>query len=483
PNIDNQGGRAVSCSDYVCCSYKWCTPQAASQAFNKFKDAAKKVAAATVFRRNDNYLTSKILKKPFTFSTVIRLVQNAQLPSGIEVEDTASNYGCDNSNPKIYVVQAYTYDNKNWKYKARIARLYQFNYIDPKDQCPESSSTRDLEATDTHSPFTGGSLALCDFLQGYKKCVVSDPTSSLASQEQVATKKQLFPIPVPSTFVTAIIAGKACLAAVNAEVQTEYWLCYDACIPACTGVCTLAAGACAPECEKACGLQCNAATSPGCLVGSVPLNFDIPAVLPFPRVTAEVCKPDPAYLGKPTPPVCTPTCTKQISYVHALTLGKQLFGAIHVGIDKNCNPDLIGGGVVTGAFYATYKYPEYAKYANSIASAISAIAIGDLSTCTTMTIVARAAPDNYKIQLAAAACPLISQMMTKKNPFTGKADTAKKGEVPKTDWNKQNWNFDSVKAGSTTADAATVLNDACEDASAIEIPPVEQGLGGGRGEI
>ncbi|MEK6843044.1 MAG: hypothetical protein AABY04_01015, partial [Candidatus Micrarchaeota archaeon] len=196
PNIDNQGGRTPACYDYGCCSSKWCTQPAASQAFTKFKTAATEAAKASVFRRGNNYLQEKVLQRPFVFTTVMRLIQKANLPAGITVEDTPSRYGCLNENPKIYVVQASTEDGTNFEYRARIARLYKLNYVSSEELCKNGDLTPELAQSSTHGYQSPGNyLPLCDFLKAKRSCVESETTSSLASQEQVATKKQMSPIP------------------------------------------------------------------------------------------------------------------------------------------------------------------------------------------------------------------------------------------------------------------------------------------------
>ncbi|MFH1750293.1 MAG: hypothetical protein ABH863_01290, partial [Candidatus Micrarchaeota archaeon] len=455
PDIDNQGGRTPACFDYVCCASKWCTETAAMQAFMRFKDSAYKVAQATAFRRGDGFLAEKVLGRPFTFSTVLRMVEKAQLPPEIILEDAPSAYGCDPENPKIYIVQASTRDGKNFEFSARIARLYKLNYISPEEQCRNSGRTPELEATQTHPSYAGGNyLALCDFLKGKGRCVESESESSLASQEQAATKRQLTPIPVPSTFITLIaIHAPACRGAVTAAVDAQYELCSDSCITtACPAGTVATAGAAAPACVTGCRIKCNLATSPFCLSGSSPVNWDLPAVYPFPRSTSMICAP--IKPGDPLPPVCQPICAPKSSYVHVVAFGKQLFAPVHMGIRSTCFPDVIGVSLVAGTFYATYRYPEQARYMNAIASGMSSIITGDFGTCTLLSLFAQTQPDNFALQGSAAACAAISQMKSLKSLFGGGSEEKVKG-VPQVDWSKHEFDPDRIKAVGEAANAGT----------------------------
>ncbi|MFH0971830.1 MAG: carboxypeptidase-like regulatory domain-containing protein [Candidatus Micrarchaeota archaeon] len=468
PEIDNQGGRTNGCSDYGCCASQWCTPEAAQQAFLKFKDAAKQVADATIFRRQNNFIQSEVLKRPFTFATVMRLVEKADLPSGINAEDAPSSYGCKDENPKIYIVQASTPDGKSWKYTARIARLYKFAYLTPEEQCASNGMLPEMKATDTHGYSSPGDyLPLCNYLRGKGSCVQNEPESSLASQEQVATKRQLFPIPVPSLFVTAILKGIQCHTSVEAQVVAEFEGCVQACCAeycppqmVCPGPCR---ESCPAECESGsdpvCYSQCNAMTSPYCTVGSSPVNYDIPAVIPFPRMTSLQCLP--VNPGTPIVPICKPLCGPKASYVHNFPFSNQLYGVIHIGITKGCIPDVIGTTVVTGAYYATYKYPEQAVYVNALAQGVSSLVVGDFNTCQLLWTMALAKPGDYKLMGLAASCSVFTEMKSLKSPSGGKAEDATKGQVPKTDWGNYEFEFPDASQAAAPANALNEMGATC----------------------
>ncbi len=359
PTLDNQGGRTSTCYDYICCSSKWCTTEAAEQAFSAFKKTAEKIASATSFRRGNDFLIEEILRKPFSFATIIRLVENAELPDEIDVEDYPANYGCENNNPKIYAVQASS-NGGEWFYKARIARLYNLNYVDSEASCRTSSSTPALESTNTHSfQSPGNYLALCDFLSGREECVESDTESSLASQEQVESPSQLFPIPVPSSFWTAYIA------------RASY---------------------------------CNVPLKPP----EPEPHLDLPGVIPYPRTAVLACSSGAA--------VCTP----KRSYVNFFPLGNQLYAVVHVGITESCLPDFVGTTLVSSAFYATYKYPEYARYANSIATVAAGGVVGDFDTCLLLQAASMAFPEESRLQYAGTACSLYSENKGRAQNFVKK---------------------------------------------------------------
>ncbi|MEK6954448.1 MAG: hypothetical protein AABX01_05540 [Candidatus Micrarchaeota archaeon] len=454
PTIDNQGGRIAACYDAFCCSSKWCTTPAAGQAFLKFKDAAKKVADASAFRRGNKFISEKVLGKPFSFSTVIRLIEKAQLPDEVKLEDSPNDYGCQNENPKIYAVQAYSSDGKKFDFTARVARLYKFNYVDEGVNCKGGKATPESKGTPTHSYYSGGNyLPLCDFLGGKAACVESEAQSSLASQEQVATKRQLTPIPVPSTFVTALIGAASCRA-LTAAVDSEYATCLTSCGTATIGI-GLAGG---------CEAYCWGLTAPQCAAGSSGPHPDIPAVLPFPRFTTILCGPSP--IGSPiTPPVCMPLCNPKSSYVHVVPFNKQLYGAVHVGIRASCFPDLVGAGIVTTAFYGAYQYPKYSGYINAMASLTSSAIVGDLSTCGVLAAIASTQPDSFVLQGASLSCTVISEMKSLKSIFGGKAkvDTPK---VKKINWDEHFNNVDP----SEIAKAGDIYN------SQLSTTTVTQGL-------
>lgn len=352
PDIDSQGGRTNSCHDYVCCSGKWCTTTAASQAFLLFKDAAKKTADASAFRRGagNNFLMEKVIGRPFTFSTVIRLLENAKLPSEIAPEDSPTKYGCKEGNPRIYVVQASSVDGKVWSYTARIARLYKLFYIDPpEDGCKDGALTPALPQTTTHAYSSAGKyIALCNFLRARKNCVESEADSSLASQEQVEKKRQMTPIPIPSSFWTAYVARAS--------------------------VCNIPGGQAHP-------------------------HLDLPGVLPFPRWTSMVCI---TTVGA--------ACIPKRSYVDTFTMENQMFAIVHIGISESCMPDFLGTGIVAGTFYGTYEYPEYSKYANAAAGLASSAIIGDFDTCAVLYAASQAVPDEKQLEGSAAICSMYSQM-------------------------------------------------------------------------
>ncbi|HLC48124.1 MAG TPA: carboxypeptidase-like regulatory domain-containing protein [Candidatus Norongarragalinales archaeon] len=478
PNIDDQGGRTPACYDFICCAGKWCTEFAARQAFSKFKESAEKVAKATLFRRGNNFISDEILKKPFSFSTIIRLVENAKLPAEIRTEDSPEDYGCTLENPKMWVVQATSKDGKNFEYVARVARLYKYNYVSPEEECKGSGRTPEMPATGTHGYFSGDNyLALCDFMRGYKKCIESGSYSSLASHEQVGSKKQLIPIPVPSTFLTAYPAAEVCRSGINVAVRAEWLSCLEVCMPACysevcAAACVESLGTacieCKEGCDAACMLKCNVATRSGCYAGNSPYNLHVPAVLPIPRFTSEICTPDPP---KPEQPWCVPLCTPQISYVHMLTsiygvdtrIGNAVLTPIHVGISTVCSPDYLGAGAwvveTIGEQYVYSKHNDNAKTIGRIvAGSISALNIGDFKTCTMLSILAKAKPDVWQLELGALGCSMISQGLPSIKSIFKKGDPKLKvADVPHREWSPSDFNFDDVNKAASSAEALNSL--------------------------
>ncbi|MBI5224309.1 hypothetical protein HY989_00400 [Candidatus Micrarchaeota archaeon] len=350
PSIDNQGGRTPACYDYGCCSSKWCTQPAASQAFAKFKTAAAEAAKASVFRRGNNYLQEKVLQKPFVFTTVMRLIQNANLPSGITVEDTASRYGCLNENPKIYVVQASTEDGINFEYRARIARLYKLNYVSSEELCKNGDLTPELAQSSTHGYQSPGNyLPLCDFLKSDKKCVQNEQHASFASIEQAATKKQLMPSYAVSTFW-------------RINVFKQF----------------------APP-------------------GGTLVDMDLPDWRVF-RFATMTC---PA--GSVGGEGCW--CTPKQSYVFSDVSDNQIRANIHVGINAKCKMDYTGLAIGAAGYMATYKYPEHANTINTLASLVSFAIAGDFSTCATLEALSIATPSKYQLaKTALSSCAAISKI-------------------------------------------------------------------------
>ncbi|MFH1106820.1 MAG: hypothetical protein V1787_02895 [Candidatus Micrarchaeota archaeon] len=377
PNIDDQGGRVESCSDFFCCAEGWCTAGAAGQAFGFFKQAAKAVADKTAFRDGRRLPLKHFTDKPFVYTTVMRLVEGAALPSGIYAADSPGAYGCKASNPKAYVVQASSYDGESWDYVARIARLYRYNYVSPPaggPQCPSSDSTPALAGSNVYPPQqSGGFLALCDFLTGKPECIDSTEDSTLASAEQVKEKKSLTPILIPSTFWQIPFKKHSC-DALAITLTTEWNIKIAVCNP------YLALPVGGELLWTSCAMQFWAETQAEAEAAGAALttvDVDLPGVFPLLRITGLAC---PCFVLPPIPTgpnevICIPTCKAKRSYVVSGICGNKLYAITHMGVNTACMTDFKILGLAAVQLGVTYKYPEYSSYI-SILSTLATIEWG-----------------------------------------------------------------------------------------------------------
>ncbi len=358
PSIDNQGGRVAACHDYICCASQWCTEAAAVQAFSTFKEHAQMVASATTFRRQDTFISEEVIGRPFTFSTILRLVEKAKLPSEIKSDDSPTAYGCKADNPKIYIVQASSANGKEWEYTARIARLYKYDYVERESECKDGKATPEMKATATHSYQPSGDyLPLCNFLKTNDGCVEGEVDASFASIEQAEKASQLKPTFGISTFWRILVLGQACTP------------------------------------------------------GETLVDFDLPDMRAF-RFAVMTCPVGGAA------EVSSKVCTEAKSYIFSDVSDNQIRAMVHVGITKKCKVDYKGLAIGAGGFLLTYKYPQHADTINALTGLIS-LFYGDLTTCAILGALQVAAPKEYKVATsgALAACTAISQMKSKGKTF------------------------------------------------------------------
>ncbi|MBU1198135.1 hypothetical protein KJ765_06550 [Candidatus Micrarchaeota archaeon] len=415
-DISDQGPRKESCSDAFCCADGWCTTQAAAGSFSAFKQLAQNMADQTAFRtdKRAKLPISKITDQPFIFSTVIRLLQGAKLPSQVSVQDSPSQYGCESDAPAVYEVYASTYDGFAWTYRARISRLYRYQYVSPNQppSCPGSSRTPASEGTESFSrQSSGGYLALCDFLTGKPDCVDSDPNANLAAAEQVKDKENLTPIPIPSSFwqipvrklmcdhvassqtTSYTSAVRTCDAAYLAEMNIcgdvyaacsaatcAVLICPCCAQPACAAeltACEAAAYSTKIACKEAAYTATQAATKAGAVTASG-IDIDFPGFFPLTRTTQLLCSclvglPEPLYGPPPEGVViCIEKCNPKRSYVVSSVCDNQMYAVVHAGVTETCHLDYVGIAIAGAQVYTQYKYPEYSVYANWLGTLLQA---------------------------------------------------------------------------------------------------------------